>query len=62
MNTSIRNMNPLYGLNKAQQEQFFAGLSDEDRKYYDRAVVFFEKIKAMAGKLSDDKKLATEQA
>ena len=61
LNTSIRNINPLQGLNKAQQEQFLAWLSDEDKKYYDKAVAFFERIKAMAAKLPNEQGKIPEQ-
>ena len=41
LKASMRNMNPLHGLNKQEQQQFLKWLSAEDRKYYDRAERFF---------------------
>ncbi|MBQ7220821.1 MAG: hypothetical protein IJS28_07570 [Synergistaceae bacterium] len=41
LKASMKNMNPLHGLNKQEQEQFLKWLSTEDRKYYQRAEKFF---------------------
>ena len=49
LRTSIRNMNPLHGLNKNDQIGFIQWLSPEDKKYLDRANQYFE---TMAAKLS----------
>ena len=47
LKASMRNMNPLHGLNKNEQERFLKWLSSEDRKYFDRADKFFHRIADM---------------
>ena len=49
LRTSIRNMNPLHGLNKNDQYRFIQWLSPEDRKYLNRANQYFEKMAAKLG-------------
>ena len=42
--TSMRNTNPLHGLNKPNQEKFRAWLSHEDRKFLERAQAYYSKL------------------
>ena len=44
LKTSMRNMNPLHGLNKKEQEQFLRWLSQDDRKYFSRANKYFHQL------------------
>ena len=43
--TSIRNSHPLQGLNKANKERFMAWISDEERKFVQRAEAYYERLK-----------------
>ena len=43
--TSIRNSHPLQGLNKANKERFLAWISDEERKFVQRAEAYYERLK-----------------
>lgn len=42
--TSMRNTNPLHGLNNPNQEKFRAWLSHEDRKFLERAQAYYSKL------------------
>ncbi len=44
LKASMRNMNPLHGLNKAEQAEFLKWISADDRKYLNRANSFFHKM------------------
>ena len=44
LRTSLRNMNPLHGLNNRDQHRFMDWLSPEDKKYLDRANEYFESM------------------
>ena len=44
LKASMRNMNPLHGLNKQEQAQFKAWLLPEDREYLTRADKFFHSM------------------
>ena len=44
LKTSMRNMNPLHGLKKDEQAQFLHWISDDDRKYLNRANKYWHKI------------------
>ena len=44
LKSSMRNMNPLTGLNKKEQEQFLRWLSQDDRKYLNRANKYFHQL------------------
>ena len=44
LKASMRNMNPLSGLNKKEQEQFLRWLSQDDRKYLNRANKYFHQL------------------
>lgn len=42
--TSMRNMNPLYSLSRVEQQQFLTWISDDDKKYLERANAYFQNI------------------
>ena len=44
LKTSLRSMNPLSGLSKAEQKQFLRWISPDDRKYLNRANSYFHKL------------------
>ena len=44
LKSSMRNMNPLHGLTKAEQQHFLQWISPEDRKYLNRANSFFHRM------------------
>ena len=44
LNTSLRNMNPLQGLNPQRQRQFLKWVDKEDRPYVKRAQKYFQKL------------------
>ena len=44
LKASMRNMNPLHGLNKQEQAQFLKWITPEERKYLNRANAFFHRM------------------
>ena len=44
LKASMRNMNPLHGLNKREQAYFLKWITPEERKYLNRADKFFHSI------------------
>ena len=44
LKASMRNMNPLHGLNKQEQAQFKAWISEEDKEYLAVAEAFYDRI------------------
>ena len=44
LKSSMRNMNPLHSLNKKEQQQFLRWISDDERKYLNRANKYFHSM------------------
>ena len=44
LKSSMKNMNPLHGLSKEEQKQFLEWISQDDRKYLNRANAFFKRM------------------